>query len=355
MGELSRTTSGRCARRALPAVRGGFTLIELLVVIAIIGSLIALLLPAVQAAREAARRAQCVNNVKQLVLAVQNYESAHARLPAAGAFAPPEQSLYFTFHARIQLKSGTNHSWLTRLLPYLELRSLYDRFDFARHVSQSPGEPQAAQPAALLCPSTEALGRYYSYREGDAAVRFGKANYAAYSSPFHVDDYDHRGAIALFGQSMREVSDGLSNTLALSEIRTRDNQLDQRGAWALPWSGSSLLALDMHPQHDVRAPENSPWPYVFKALSLGQTQTPNSKLLDMLYECPDLVGEQMDAMPCGDSDDEGYISASPRSEHPGGVHAGYLDASVRFINDNVDEVALAYQICINDDRNQNER
>ncbi|HVJ83716.1 MAG TPA: DUF1559 domain-containing protein [Planctomycetia bacterium] len=98
--------------------RRGFTLIELLVVIAIIGVLIALLLPAVQQAREAARRAQCNNNLKQIGLAVHNYESAHKLLPA-GSFFPGNSPL-------------RNGSIMVRLLPYIEQPALYDLFNFER-------------------------------------------------------------------------------------------------------------------------------------------------------------------------------------------------------------------------------
>lgn len=332
----------------------GFTLVELLVVIAIIGALIGLLLPAVQSAREAARRAHCMNNLKQLGLATLNYESAKGMLPAAGDFTSPAESLYFTFHARIQLKSGSGHSWLTRLLPYMEQQSLSDEFDFSRHSSTVENGGRLKQPATLLCPSEGAFGRRYLYQEEGAEAEYGKANYAAFSSPYHVDDYDHRGAISLFGQSLRQVSDGVSTVLAFSEVRTRDEPRDQRGAWTLPWSGACLLAMDMHPVEDVRAEGQAEWPYVFKPLSLGQTQTPNSQMQDILYDCPDVVAEQVESMPCMTEAEAGYISAAPRSNHPGGVHGGNLDGSVRFISNDVDEVAMAYQICVSDGRNENE-
>ena len=109
--------SPRCDKRARP-MTAGFTLVELLVVITIIGILIALLLPAVQAAREAARRMQCGNNFKQVGLALHNYHAAKACFPP-GMFDPtskPNVPVYW--------------SWSTYILPYIEQQALYDQFDF---------------------------------------------------------------------------------------------------------------------------------------------------------------------------------------------------------------------------------
>jgi len=104
--------------------RSGFTLVELLVVIAIIGVLVALLLPAIQAAREAARRAQCTNNMKQIGLGLLNYESAHQSFPA-GALASP-------------LGDGFGASWSLRILNYLEMDNLYNQLDLTGEKDTGP-------------------------------------------------------------------------------------------------------------------------------------------------------------------------------------------------------------------------
>src|SRR3954467_11377768 len=109
-GSLSRSVEPRQAQAM--RTKHGFTLVELLVVIAIIGILVALLLPAVQSAREAARRGQCQNNIKQLVLAITDYENVHSRIP--DNYAP-------------NVANSTGHSWMTRILPQIEETPLYDQ------------------------------------------------------------------------------------------------------------------------------------------------------------------------------------------------------------------------------------
>ena len=333
----------------------GFTLVELLVVIAIIGALIAMLLPAVQAAREAARRAQCMNNLKQTALAILDYEQAHGEIPAAGSFDVVEKSMKFQTNGnynRVDLRSGTDRSWIVSLLPFMEQQQLAAQFDPPLHVAANPSNPQATQPASLLCSSDEAAGRSYSWRGSDGSqtpVSFGKGNYAAYTGPFHVDDYYSPGAIRLFGQALRRIEDGVSLTLAISELRTRDHEYDQRGAWALPWSGASLLSFDAHPvwYEDSTPNQSQLYPeFVFSKRSLGYTQIPNAATPDVLYECPDLSGEQIERMPCTDS--PAYISAAPRSNHPQGVNSAFLDGSVHFLSNDIDEPLMAHLICIAD-------
>jgi prepilin-type N-terminal cleavage/methylation domain-containing protein len=129
----------------------GFTLVELLVVITIIGILIALLLPAVQAAREAARRMQCSNNIKKLALALHNYHTTHASLPA-GAYCSPGG------YSDMGLYGG--HAWIEGLLPYIEQQPLYDQLDFKVNLVTSPNKELLTNRVLpnLTCPSDPKAG-----------------------------------------------------------------------------------------------------------------------------------------------------------------------------------------------------
>ncbi|HBO45923.1 MAG TPA: hypothetical protein DD670_18780, partial [Planctomycetaceae bacterium] len=261
-----------------PAIRrSAFTLVELLVVMAIIGLLISILLPAVQAAREAARRLQCASNLKQLQLAIMNYESGLGILPAAG--------IVDIANYQFKCRSGTMFSWAALILPYIEQGTLHERFDFGVSVLEQRGDPQAAQPSLMLCPTDGALGRLFVDPELTAGRSFGKGNYAAYCSTYHVDlqetpplqwPFAFPGAIVNHGKRLNEITDGLSNTVVLSEVRTRDRQDDQRGAWALPWTGASLLAID---RHSFGASDFTPDDF-----GKGMSQTPNCQgpIFDML-------------------------------------------------------------------------
>jgi prepilin-type N-terminal cleavage/methylation domain-containing protein/prepilin-type processing-associated H-X9-DG protein len=350
--------SNHLSRSLTGTGRGAFTLVELLVVVAIIGILVSLLLPAVQQAREAARRTQCSNNIKQLALALQNYESSKKKLPAAGTFASPLEAYYLDSYVRIDLKSGTNYSWVVALLPYVEEQALYDQFDLSKNVTQNPTNPQAAQPGMLLCPSDAARGRLFEHTDREQAtgqpVRFGKANYAAYSNPFHIDSWFFSGAIWLYGKRLDQVVDGTTTTLTFAEVRTRENVADQRGAWALPWAGSTLLSFDFHPEiygrgkglADMDEPPTGYEPY---KLSLGLTQYPNSINPDVLYECPDAEVAQFDHMPCNIAwTVPGYMSAAPRSQHVGGVNASFLDGHVGFLPNDIDEYVMLWMTSTND-------
>jgi prepilin-type N-terminal cleavage/methylation domain-containing protein len=186
--------------------RRGFTLIELLVVIAIIAILIALLLPAVQQAREAARRTQCKNNLKQLGLALHNYEGTHRAYPPPSVM-PPKQTF--------QPWSG-----LVRLLPYLEQTNLANLVDFDAS-PEFTGNPTAAKTrvSIFMCPSevndrerpTAKLTYYpcnYGFNEGTWFI-YDPQSGAAGDGAFHPNKAFTPG----------NYSDGLSNTLAMAEFK----------------------------------------------------------------------------------------------------------------------------------------
>ncbi len=137
-----------------PRPHRGFTLIELLVVIAIISVLMALLLPAVQAAREAARRLQCTNNLMQLGIAAKSYENAHETLPS-GVVNPTGPI--------VDAPAGYHFSWIVQLLPYLDQRPVYNHIDFRVGVyGPENGTSRGVLLRTLLCPSStgpERMGR----------------------------------------------------------------------------------------------------------------------------------------------------------------------------------------------------
>jgi len=166
--------------------RGSFTLIELLVVIAIIGVLVSLLMPAVQAAREAARRAQCMNNQKQIAIAINAYESTRGTLPPSGLVdaAPNPNMMFGTFDPR----EGRMISWAVLILPQMEEQNLYQQFDLSRSILDQPKLPQASHVASYSCPSDPSPNRYFQHPELTNDIAFAKGNYAAFASPYHIDE-----------------------------------------------------------------------------------------------------------------------------------------------------------------------
>jgi prepilin-type N-terminal cleavage/methylation domain-containing protein len=182
--------------------RAGFTLIELLVVIAIISVLVALLLPAVQQAREAARRVQCKNNLMQIGLALHNYEMAYERLPPG--------SVNLTGPIRSEAK-GYHMSWLVQILPYMDQLAIYDHFDFeAGAYDERNNEPRMAPVASYVCPSAP--------RSGPAD---GAHNYCGCHHDVEAPiDVDNHGVLFLnSGIRYRDIRDGASNTLFVGEIQ----------------------------------------------------------------------------------------------------------------------------------------
>ncbi len=348
-----------------------FTLVELLVVIAIIGILVALLLPAVQSAREAARRTQCSNNVKQLGIAALNYENRTKDFVPSGKGTVRRQN-HFTpnpdgsvaRYVEWQPDRGQVISWIALLLNEIEEGVLYDSFDFKRTVIDQPLSPQSAEVKPLQCPTDSTAGRRFEFRVGGnlLGAPFAKGNYAGFCSPYHAEyQMQHRGALVVDGQPLRRMTDGTSKTLAFSEIRTVENTDDERGAWAFMGAGATLLAADVH-HNDAKFGFTSP--YVpqerFLEQALGPNQAPlssggaltaeSNKVYDQLRNCQPGSQQQVDAfaegMPCGRG--EGFRTAAPRSLHTGGVNVCYVDGHIEFMNDDIDRVLYAYLICVDD-------
>ena len=221
--------------------RGGFTLVELLVVIAIIGTLVGLLLPAVQQAREAARRSSCTNQTKQLGLACLNYESTRKRLPAAN-----DRSVH----------TNEGWSWIVQILPFVEEVNLYNNLSsatgrFASAWSATNGGASNTDTVLpqLVCPSSTLTNPSTNSTAGQRALTNYKACAAASlissSEPASVDSGANGGGgiitkhtwqsnmttnVSYGGIDLRQVGDGLSKTVMIGEVC--DDNVGANSPWA---------------------------------------------------------------------------------------------------------------------------
>lgn len=308
--------------RAQTHRRRAFTLVELLVVIAIIGTLVGLLLPAIQSAREAARLSQCGNNLKQYALGMQNYHDAQGVLPLGTSYW-----------------QCINVSWLPVLWPYIEMNDLARRFKYDQNYSGWPNSGAASQRLPLTmpvplyyCPS-DRPGLSWTDQWNNTIVR---SNYATngtslvrsgvkYRGPFvtYFDgaksdctgsgwvSFEARGYKGKEATKFRNITDGLSKTLLMSEqnipTSAENSGLDDpRGQIHISWGFDTSNAT----------PNSS-----FDTVASWWTGTRN---------CANLPP----SLPCQATGS--VFSFAARSKHRTGVQAAYVDGSVQFVADFID-------------------
>ncbi|PQO43329.1 DUF1559 domain-containing protein [Blastopirellula marina] len=292
--------------------RSGFTLVELLVVIAIIGVLIALLLPAVQQAREAARRMSCSNKLKQLALACHTYHDTYLVLPFGNL---------------------NNINWRISVLPFIEQRNLTDQFDYSQSFQGDKTTTNAyllenLELDAFVCPSTQPPKsypwnarhhQYHSYTGVNGAVnRNAASNSADWGKCQSFYGYNCDNGAFAYNQELgfHSITDGTSNTLFIGEQSGYDPGMEE-------WN--SGLKMGYHGGWHGAGSGTTPAMY-----GIGGGISP-------IVNAPNSVCSSGDRWVCGMA----YVnSVNYNSYHPGGVQFALVDGSVRFIPDTADLTVL---------------
>jgi prepilin-type N-terminal cleavage/methylation domain-containing protein/prepilin-type processing-associated H-X9-DG protein len=335
---MARTHNKACTRRRLSA---GFTLIELLVVISIIGVLIALLLPAVQSARESSRRAQCSNNMKQFGIAFTAYESAFHYLPAAGKALDSKKPPVVTF--------VDGHSVFTRLLPQMEQEVVYNTVNFRLPYNHTSGANFTAFTTVIssfLCPSSDRSGEGGHDDVGDPGessnvlytnrgIGYGMSDYgptsftdisATGSPPSTASPYPatplrdaNSGADGMIRRgytAIAMVRDGMSNTIAFAESAGRDATFFSEYTDATPGAASFNLPRRF-------------WRWGDAANAIGVSGVINNK-------AKPISGKSVFPTTCN-VPATGCVGAGPNDEiyspHPGGANVLFGDGRVQFVKD----------------------
>jgi len=301
--------------------RRGFTLVELLVVIAIIGVLVALLLPAVQAAREAARRSSCANNLKQIGLGLHNHHDTYGALPAAG-FTRDNNSADLPDNGTLR---NMGHTYLAAILPFIEQQNLWDQLDRTQSIDASTNAAfRATVVDSFQCPSDPFIGTAFTGNNGPWARGCYAANNGArlpYAEARRMwTSLDGRKGMMGWNFNNKPLSgrladcvDGTSNTVMLWEVRAGVLAADPRGTWALPRLGATVVGGS----------------WVGDCMGINDQNISGEDIkMDGVTQAQ-LAAAKMPSHLINDA------QACPRSQHPGGAHVAVGDASVRFVAETI--------------------
>jgi prepilin-type N-terminal cleavage/methylation domain-containing protein/prepilin-type processing-associated H-X9-DG protein len=345
----------------------GFTLIELLVVIAIIGVLIALLLPAVQAAREAARRAQCLNNLRQLGLATMNYHDKNQVFPADGVFLGPA---YGPNPPAASPGWGWNASWMVSILPEVDHQPLYSAYNFNRAADEAHNHTVGfTQIATLVCPS-DAFGQrpqppwgstsYHGNHGGPGVIKNWSGTIVQNFTNYPQAWWGRDANLGYFG--IKSVRDGATSTALFSEkligipdlypgspvpAITVNSGDAKRAIWEISFgSGAFMSTGDVNlAQAGIQLCRNIPatattqWGYLNGAhWSLSYPwHTSNSAYTH--FNTPNGLSCFNAAETAYGTQGNGWGGVSTlitaTSDHPGGVNVCMCDGSVKFIKDTI--------------------
>jgi len=319
-------------------MRGGITLVECLTSLAVLGAVVIIAVPAVRVARESSRRTSCADNARTIVQGVIECEGAMGRFPPAVAGDPAKSPISVDITSR-------RANWAITVLPFLQQLAVHDEYQH----SESPASDanrlvRSTRLPVFTCPSDEFAGKPFMGSKGPDTVAWGddwaRGNYGANgsigflgtggdacgSSPEGWANRYRRGVMGFnTGVKASQITDGLSSTIAILELRAGLTAYDPRGVWALGMPGASSLWAHGGVVNHAKGPNSA---------FLAADDVPNCIQLRAAFGGAVGLADQL--MGCDPEGSARWRGSAARSMHYGGIFVSFADGSVRWLSDYVD-------------------